>query len=248
MKTISTIAVLVLLTAMSGVALSADEKAETYIYATYLYCDSGQVEQLDEHAKGDVSALNAAVKDGVITGWGWMAHQTGGQWRRLSYHTGPSVSAVLSAVDALATRTEAANPVPDENASICPSHDDYIWRAVAGKGSDTRGKVGFSTYLVCDSSREARADEITESFFKPILNKLVDDKMINSWGWNEHIVGGEYRRLMTLSAADVGSLMKARGAFVEKISDKPLATEFDAICGSHSDYIWEIQQESTAAE
>ena len=33
----------------------------------------------------------AAVKDGTISSYGWLAHQTGGKWRRADYFTAGSV-------------------------------------------------------------------------------------------------------------------------------------------------------------
>jgi hypothetical protein len=31
-------------------------------------------------------AFEAAVADGTITSFGWLAHHTGGKWRRVLYH------------------------------------------------------------------------------------------------------------------------------------------------------------------
>jgi hypothetical protein len=35
--------------------------------------------------------MNKLVEDGAITGWGWLAHHTGGTWRRIRYHNATSL-------------------------------------------------------------------------------------------------------------------------------------------------------------
>ena len=81
-------------------ALSAEDenKEERYIYATYFYCNTTTQEKADELVKKNtVPVYDAAVADGTIKGWGWLAHHTGGQWRRIQYHTSDSVAGLLKA-------------------------------------------------------------------------------------------------------------------------------------------------------
>jgi hypothetical protein len=58
-------------------------------------------------------------------------------------------------------------------------------------------------------------------------------------------VGGKYRRLATMTADDWPTLLKMRGEIFEAMDkqDNPLADYFGEICGSHSDYLWDIQFE-----
>jgi hypothetical protein len=60
----------------------------------------------------------------------------------------------------------------------------------------------------------------------------------------EHIVGGKYRRLETISATDVKALMEARAALVEALQDNPGGDLMTSICGEHTDYIWEIKAQA----
>jgi hypothetical protein len=152
---------------------------------------------------------------------------------------------LLAAGDKIRAETEAKNKkLNTEFGTICNSHDDYIWSAIAGKNSEKpRGTAAFSVYYECDISREAEADALVNVMFAPILDKLVADGKLISWAWNEHIVGAQYRKLQTISAADVNALMTARAAVVEAIDKNPLSRSFDTICTSHADYIWEIKAE-----
>jgi hypothetical protein len=222
-------------------AQAADESKETYVYGSYFRCGAGM--QADDAVNATFKGVyDAAVKDGTIGSWGWMAHQTGGDWMRIYYQTGPSIKALYAAADVLDKRTsgkdfEKANKQFNQ---ACNSHEDYIWRAVAGNVGTTRGDAGFSVYYVCDSSREDQVDALVTRIFAPVYDKMVADGKITSWGWLEHIIGGKYRRLSTFTAVDNAALLDARGALNQAFREDPLAKTFTDICGSHSDYIWSV--------
>jgi hypothetical protein len=101
----------------------------------------------------------------------------------------------------------------------------------------------MATYMVCDFTEEGRADDIVEEVFAAIYNKHVEAGNITGWGWLEHNIGGKYRRIATIAATDMSSLISARAAIFEDLFEEaPLALNtFGEICGSHSDYIWEIR-------
>lgn len=226
-----------------------EEGQETYIYATYYYCDVTRQDRADEIVESiQRPVYDAAVADGTITGWGWLVHHTGGQWRRAQYFSAPSVDALLEAQSSLqATLDEGDSGATDEFGQICNAHDDYIWHGLAGNGGDVlvteRGNVGLSAYYLCNED-EARADELVTEIFAPIYNAHVGDGMLTSWGWSEHIIGGEYRRLSTMTAEDWPTLFSERESLFEEFADIELADQSFEICGRHADYMWEIQIEN----
>lgn len=229
-------------------APAQSEQKATYIYATYFKCDVTLQERADEIVKElDKPLWDAAVGDGTVSSWGWLAHQTGGTWRRGQYFRGSSVEGLLAAQKKIGDQVDARNKkLSTEFGKICNSHDDYIWRAVAGTGNDgARGGASFSVYYVCDQSREEEADALVKQVFAPMYDKMVADGTLKSWGWNEHIVGAQYRRLSTITATDIPALVKARASVVEAMVKNPLSRTLDDICGSHADYIWEIKGETT---
>lgn len=231
--------------AIAAVCLAVPAQAEdAYIYATYFNCDVTQQERADQIVEQlDKPFWDAAVTDGTITAWGWLAHHTGGKWRRVTYYMAPSIEALFAAQKTVGDKIDAKDPkASKEFGKICNSHDDYIWKRVAGNiGDGPRGTVSFSTYHVCDMARESEADALVKSVFSPVYDKLVADGLLVSWGFNEHIVGGQYRRLDTMSAKDLPTLMKARGAIIDAMQDNRLGNTFTELCDSHSDYIWEIK-------
>lgn len=221
-----------------------DQGAQTYVYGTYHVCDMAKQERSDEiFAQLDKGILDAAVADKTIASYGLYAHHTGGPWRRLSYTTAPSVQALLDAQKQLADKADATNKkLGQEYSTICNSHDDYIWHRIAGSaGSASPGGVVFSTYYVCDGTRETQADALVEQVFAPMYDKMVADGKLNTWGWLEHIVGGKYRRVATMGAKDLKALMAARAEIVQAFTDNAAGDAFTDICDSHTDYIWNVK-------
>ena len=255
MKRISIVLALpfILAAPASVIAQEEDEGPSSYIYATYHYCNTGGQERADEVWKTtSMPAMDKLLADGKITAYGWLSHHTGGQWRRVSYYAAPTLDALLDAGEASNQAYEAADPdgkLFAEFSAACPNHDDYIWASSSGVGSGDveRGPAGFSVYFVCNENRESRADEIVKNNFGPIYDKHVADGKIASWGWSEHWVGGKYRRLLTMTGADHKSLLNARNALIEELFSgegmEEIGSEFTDICGSHSDYMWDIVHE-----
>lgn len=225
-------------------AMAQDPAPERYLYATYQYCDFSKQDRVDEiFEQVNKPVLDSAMKDGTINLYSYLAHVTGGQWRRVNVIGAGSVQGVLDAQNTIGDRIDANEKnrkLDAEAAAACSSHDDYIWRSVAGNvGSVNRGGASFSTYYVCDQSRESAVDGVVKGMLGPVLDKMVAEGKLATWGWLEHIVGGKYRRLATMSAADVKSLMSARAAMVEALESNPGGDLLTDICPDHTDYIWE---------
>ncbi|MDH3339098.1 MAG: hypothetical protein OEM85_02670 [Gammaproteobacteria bacterium] len=253
MKTIKVIAITLGLSVLSlaSVAQEEDEGPSAYTYATYFYCGGGPLSRADEIIEDDAERLNGLVDDGTILRWGWMAHHTGGQWQRLFYYQAETMEALLEAGGAVQDSGDDDEESDEEDDGvplnqICPRHDDYIWSVDNGTAGKKRGAAGFSVYHICDLTREERADEIVDAHFAPILNQMVEDGKLTSWGWMSHVVGGKYRKLQTMTAGDMSSLLKARGEVIEAVyaEDNEAGEEFTDICGPHTDYMWDIQLES----
>jgi hypothetical protein len=250
MHTIKNYIMLAGLVALSTSAVAQEEEGPSmYTYATYFYCDVTGQERADEIVKStNAPVYDQMVKEGKMSAWGWLAHHTGGKWRRIQYHQAPSVEALLDAQEEMGKRLDAATDgAPDnEFGKICNAHDDYIWAVEAGSASKARGEAGFSVYYQCDESQEERADEIFKKDFAPLFDKYVAAGKFTSWGWQSHWVGGKYRRLQTMTATSHKALLKARGELLDEMyaDDNKAGEEFTKICGSHTDYMWDIQLET----
>lgn len=231
------------------VAQDDDDGPAAFTYATYYVCDvatQGNMDAVVESVEKPV--FDKWVKDGKLLAWGYLTHFTGGRWRRVQYHSSPTLA------DALKNQNDIFNEIYADNqqagqtrSDACEAHDDYIWALNQGSqaGMD-RGEVGLSVYYVCDLNRQERADDIWAQANAPALNKLQEEGKIASWGWSSHLLGGRFRRLQTITGADYASVIQANGALVQysQDGDRALGEEFNDICGSHADYLWNIVHEA----
>jgi len=238
---------------LPAMAVAQEDEPTTFVYGTYFECDTSKQERVDDLVNSAwAPAYDAAVEAGTISSWGWLAHHTGGKWRRLLYYSAPSLDALFAASDAISPNIDKAHPSADQIFSeSCSAHDDYIWTmGTSSRGAglipQERGKVGISVYYYCKMSEEERADEIVEEALAPIYNAHVEKGTISSWGWLKHYFGGKWRRVATMTAPDITSLFSARDAIFEEINEKAEAAsdEFGEICGSHQDYLWNIVHET----
>ena len=235
--------VAVLLTILVAPSAQAQDPPSTI--AQYYRCDQARediADQIIRDAYADVYAKQAEA--GNITSWGWLQHQTGGAWRRILYHSAPTRDA---AYEAWSTIVEELDPVATSRLlEICNSHDDYIWTQTAtseAAADDGGGRSTVGTYLVCNIASEARADELVTEVFAPVWEEQVRAGAIGGWSWNQHDVGGRFRRLLVMTGADDISVMNGRDAAFAALQagHAEALEEFSSICGSHVDYIWNIQ-------
>jgi hypothetical protein len=183
-----------------------------------------------------------------LTGWGWMAHNLGGYWRRVGFMVAPSQDAVLDAQAAVLKDMQAQTQAFAELSRICPRHEDYIWRQVAssereGQGPAPRSTARMAVYYECAIARQSRVDTLVTQALAPIWNQHVKADALNSWGWHEHVIGGKYRRLLLLNGGNHKALLTAVESILAQTRRERQAEgrEFSEICHSHQDYLWDIR-------
>lgn len=217
------------------------------VYATYYKCDPTREDRADaimNEAYGPV--FDNAVAAESITGWGWIAHHTGGPWRRANYFGASNRDALFDALEEIQAGIGDAS---DELAAICSWHEDYIWEPVAaapegaGEVVTDRTSATHGSYFMCDMSRQARADALFNEALAPIFNRHVGDGELNSWSLWGHHTGGKWRRLLILGGADHKTVQAARQAIINDLESEQAEAmqEFFSICGTHQDYLWDIQ-------
>lgn len=230
-------------------AAAQSEASTSYAYATYFICEPDGESRADEIIQTSFKPhYDAAVEQGDIRGWTWMQHYVGGKWRRALVLIADDLNSLLDASGALGEIISANTPEAGRAfSSICSSHEDYIWNAVDDTGgvaiTERRGEAGFSVYMQCDMAKEERADEIVREVFAPIYTRHLGEDALTSWNWLSHNVGGKWRRVLILGAADHKTLMKERAAILAEMGDRKVERslrEFNTICGTHQDYMWDI--------
>ena len=250
MRKLSVLGVPALFWAVSSPAIAQDDAGPAgYSYATYYVCDVATQGNMDNVvATNEQRVFDDWVEDGKIIAWGYLSHFTGGRWRRAQYH----VSATME--DALNNQREIFREIYADNreggqarAEACEAHEDYIWAIDQGTPSGTeRGNVSLSVYFVCSVADQGRADEIFAETYAPRLNELVESGDIDSWNWQSHVLGGEYRRLQTVTGDDYAAVNAARFQTIQHVNREhpELGREFAQICHTHTDYLWDIVHES----
>lgn len=228
---------------------TAQDYPQPFIYATYFECDPSREARADALMRTSFFPIfDRHLADKQLLAWGWLAHGLGGHWRRVGYMVGPSRDAVLDAQGSILKGMRARGKAFTEFTSICPTHEDYIWRRVASsqpveQTAQARPAAGYSVYYECAMARESRADTLTMQAFAPILARYVKAGGVNSWAWFEHAVGGKYRRLLVLDGGSHKAILGSTDSVVaDMMKQRPAeAREFFEICHSHQDYLWDIQ-------
>ena len=243
-------ACLLVLALMAGNSVAQDGAAKpSYVYATYFVCSPEGESRADEIMNTSYKPhYDAAVEQGDILGWSWLQHFVGGAWRRVLVIIAGDMSSLLDASGALGEIISDTSPEAGRAFSeICSSHEDYIWETDPDVGTaaitQERGEAGFSVYMKCDINREDRADELVKDVLGPVYNRHVREGEFVSWNWLKHNVGGEYRRLLIMSAADHKTMMTTREAILAELQDRKVeraVTELNKICTTHQDYMWDI--------
>ncbi len=229
--------------------VQAQEQESVFAYATYFVCSPEGESRADEIIRTSFKPnYDAAVEQGDILSWTWMQHYVGGFWRRALVIVAADESMLLDASGALGEIIQDSTPEAGRAFSaICSSHEDYIWRSSSDVGgtavTERRGAAGFSLYLKCDMAREERADELVKEVFAPIYNRHLDENGLTSWNWLTHDVGGEYRRVLIMGAPTHKILLRKRAEIIEELGQRRTERamrEFNSICHTHQDYMWDI--------
>jgi len=98
----------------------------------------------------------------------------------------------------------------------------------------------MATYYRCDYARQTRADTLFKQVMAPALDRQIQAGHLTAYGFSSHRIGGAWRRLETMTAPSLEHLIAAQDAYIADLQKNPKASaEFDGICGSHDDYIWQ---------
>jgi hypothetical protein len=219
-----------------------------FSYVTYYDCDMSKQGNMDSIVEShEYEVFDQWVDEGKLMSWGYLSHFTGGRWRRAQYHVSRTMEEAFNNQADIFREIYADNREGGQaRAEACAAHDDYLWTMDQGSPPGTdRGDVSLSVYFVCSVADQARADEIFAQTYAPKLDEMQEEGKISSWGWQSHVMGGEYRRLQTVTGTDYAGVTAARFEALRHVNQtySKLGREFSQICDSHSDYLWDIVHE-----
>lgn len=229
---------------LAAILVPATAQSQTLI-AQYFRCGTADEDEADFIVNTVFSPIfEEYVSAGDITSWGWVEHAAGGPWRRIGTLTAPDRTAAINAWGQINQELEDQHPGATHRFNeICGSHDDYIWNVESSsEGTDPTETpdAWISTYWICDQSQESRADEL-QAQLAQVYDKHIAAGDISGWSWYSHDVGGQFRRLLTVSGSDFPSVLDGREMVLDELrADHGAALEeFGSICSSHVDYLWQ---------
>ena len=224
------------------------EEPQSVTFAVYYTCNPVSEARADEIAQNVLGPIfQRHVQSGDLTGYGWLAHRIGAEWRRASYYAASDLDALLATRDQILD--EARTDHPDELAEfnqICGTHVDYLWSQVRGSDPtstpNTEGMVSLGSYFECDMAKEALADVLVRESIGDVYDRYVDAGRIASWSWMQHMMGGRVRRLLTMRGPDPASILNTWGELLQDLNTEmpDVMSEFSGICGLHDDYLWNV--------
>lgn len=233
-----------LLLPLAAVLVFAPPIQSQTLVAQYFRCstaDEGEADFIMNEVLGDIYDRHAEAGD--ILGWGWVEHQAGGAWRRIATLTASDITTAWDMWGVIVEGIMEEHPNAWHRFNeICSSHDDYIWSLLSASENQDPGStpdMWASSYWICDETEESRADELLQQM-ATVFDKHVAAGHIGGWAWYEHLVGGRFRRLLTMGAAEDMNLLAGREMVIAELQSEhgDLLEEFGNICGSHVDYIW----------
>lgn len=229
--------------AVSALLLAPAAQAQSLV-ATYYNCGTANEDEAD-FIMNTVFAplLQSHVDAGDISSWGWIEHQAGGSWRRILTLGAPDQSTLVTQWGVITGEMEEEHPNATHRFNeICGTHDDYIWELTStseGVDPNATPDAWISTYFVCNEATEARADELMAAM-APAYDPHIAAGHIAGWSWYTHVVGGQFRRLLTVSGSNAVSVLEGRGLVIADLTANygDELAEFSSICSSHVDYLW----------
>jgi hypothetical protein len=229
---------------MLALFVPAGAQSQTLI-AQYYRCDTAYEDEADFLVNTVFSPIFSRHESaGHITGWGWVDHAAGGAWRRIGTITAPDRTTALNMWGQISEELQDEHPGAMHRFNeICGSHDDYIWNlAASSEGTDPGATpdAWISTYWVCNEATESRADEL-QAQMASVYDKHIAAGHLSGWSWYSHEVGGRFRRLLTVSGADLPSVLDGREMVINELQSEhaDVLAEFGSICSGHVDYLWQ---------
>ncbi len=107
------------------------------------------------------------------------------------------------------------------------------------KAQDNGEQFLMATYYECDYSLEGTADVMMQRL-APVYQKHVDAGHISGFGMSAHVMGGNWRRIVSMTGERDALLDLWSSIDAELQAADPAAyAQFNATCGKgHQDYLW----------
>lgn len=98
------------------------------------------------------------------------------------------------------------------------------------------------SYFKCQYDKMPEVRNMVDVLSAPILNNLVDEGKLQSWGSLNHLWGDEWNFIIYYNAGSLGAFEKAHEEFFSQSmeSNPEWMEEFSTLCSEHKDNIYSV--------
>jgi hypothetical protein len=191
--------------------------------------------------------LDVMVDEGIINNWGILTHNWGDEWNWNWYMSATDHHALVSAWDSVVARIEARTPGGlDAVYAGLEAHKDNIYTVAHLKssepveGEEPPGFLMFNQHRISDFEA---VDKLNDSVTKPILDTMVDEGILNSWGVLQHQWADEWNWNYWMITKDHASFVSAWSDYVGRVTaaDSTFFQEFSKYSIRHKDNLYRVQ-------
>ena len=251
MKRILLSLLLVVLTVAPASAQDDEAPAPPTFVVSSHQCDYAQLDTLIAQDRArTLPILQALVDEGKLIQAGEAVHHWGDEYNLLTWLAAPDMPSALAAWEDMTARYREA--YPDDNLFIetCPKHRDYFYtqrvstQAAAPPPNGGNGLTLAVSYYTCDYPQLGALLDEARTRGLPIAQGLVDEGALGHQGIYTHDWGDEWNFVITRTAADLPTLLRALETFGERYAAEygtNTRSLLDDHCSAHKDNIYTVR-------
>ena len=209
--------------------------------------DMGTVNQLTDSLSRPI--LDAMVDEGLIYNWGILTHNWGDEWNWNWYMFTKDHASFVTAWNEFVRRMGEEHPeAMQEFLQYTQAHKDNMYSVRHFRGRQLAEGEEPPRFLMSNQSMINQADvgtinALMDSISVPILDAMLEEKLIYSWGDLRHGWGDEWNVSWYITTKDHASFVTAWGELIRRVSEAHPGAfqEMGQYVQAHKDNLYYIQ-------
>ena len=205
------------------------------------FSDGAAVDSIADNAF--IPVLKSLVADSTIIGWGFEDHAWGDEWNKNWWIVAATHEDFLVGWGEFLSRVNDQFPdALSEMDALVQRHRDDLYIIRDSNFSGPAGALMVQQSIV-PRSKLADWNTFMKEKSGPVLEGLLSEGLISSYGNLNHRWGSEWNAAFYLSAADVNGVLAAWGTFVARMNEKHPGWFGEAVkmIEQHKDNIYTIR-------
>ena len=209
--------------------------------------DMATVNQLTDSLSRPI--LDAMVDEGLIYNWGILTHNWGDEWNWNWYMFTRDHASFVAAWDEFVRRLGEAHPGAfQEFAKYSRAHKDNTYIVRHFRGRQLAEGEEPARFIMSNQSMVNQADlgtinALMDSVSMPVLDAMLDEGLIDSWGDLRHAWGDEWNVIWYMSAKNHAAFVNAWNELIRRLSEAHPGAfrEMGQYVQAHRDNLYYIQ-------